>query len=257
MEKEKNINITYSCEETLKKMKEYMEKSNHISLYTSSLNFLTSRNGVMINTILNLMAGFSRRDGKEVSIVTDFYIDKESFTDSDLGRTREFKYRGMPVKVVHKKSAIDKFFINLKEKIDPLRNKKNDEYVIEAAQDERDRELLKKLDENEEPPKITGKAPLSFYDMFDFAVTYYDDCKDIIRGCLNTLKQDLINDARSLISSEGLDGAKFERSIEECFDELDKNLGKLNNAAIKLSIVLIITPFLDVRTNSAFYIQSG
>ena len=243
------IKITYSSEETLKKIKEYMEKSNHISLYTSSLNFLTSRNGVMINTILNLMAGFSRRDGKEVSIVTDFYIDKESFTDSDLGRTREFKYRGMPVKVVHKKSAIDKFFINLKEKIDPLRNKKNDEYVIEAAQDERDRELLKKLDENEEPPKITGKAPLSFYDMFDFAVTYYDDCKDIIRGCLNTLKQDLINDARSLISSEGLDGAKFERSIEECFDELDKNLGKLNNDSGQFlikQIVLFIFSLADL-----------
>jgi len=52
----------------------------------------------------------------ESDIVTDFYIDKESFTDSDLGRAREFEYRGIPVKIVHKKSAIDKFFINLKVK---------------------------------------------------------------------------------------------------------------------------------------------
>ena len=243
------INITYSCEETLKKMKEYMTDAKSVTLYTSSFNYFTSRNTMMVNIILNLIADFSRQDGKEASIVTDFYIDKESFTDSDLGRAREFEYRGIPVKVVHKKSAIDKFFINLKEKIDPIRNKKNDEYVIEAAQDEKERKLLRKLGENEEPTKITGKAPLSFYDMFDLAVTYYDDCKDIIRDCLNTLKQDLLSDARSLISSEGLDGAKFERSIEECFDELDKNLSKLNNDSGQFlikQVVLFILSLADL-----------
>ena len=243
------IKITYSCEETLKKMKEYMADAKCVTLYTSSLNYFTSRNTMMVNSILNLIANFSRQDGKEASIVTDFYIDKESFTDSDLGRAREFEYRGIPVKVVHKKSAIDKFFINLKEKIDPIRNKKNDEYVIEAAQDEKERNLLRKLGENEEPTKITGKAPLSFYDMFDLAVTYYDDCKDIIRDCLNTLKQDLLSDARSLISSEGLDGAKFERSIEECFDELDKNLSKLNNDSGQFlikQVVLFILSLADL-----------
>ena len=118
------IKITYSCEETLKKMKEYMADAKSLTLYTSSLNYFTSRNTMMVNIILNLIADFSRQDGKEASIVTDFYIDKESFTDSDLGRAREFEYRGIPVKVVHKKSAIDKFFINLKEKIEPIRNKK-------------------------------------------------------------------------------------------------------------------------------------
>ncbi|WXG59235.1 hypothetical protein VB002_08580 [Campylobacter concisus] len=243
------INITYSCEETLKKMKEYMADAKSVTLYTSSLNYFTSRNTMMVNSILNLIADFSRQDGKEASIVTDFYIDKESFTDSDLGRAREFEYRGIPVKVVHKKSAIDKFFINLKEKIEPIRNKKNDEYVIEAAQDEKERNLLRKLGENEEPTKITGKVPLSFYDMFDLAVTYYDDCKDIIRDCLNTLKQDLLSDARSLISSEGLDGAKFERSIEECFDELDKNLSKLNNDSGQFlikQVVLFILSLADL-----------
>ena len=243
------IKITYSCEETLKKIKEYMADAKCVTLYTSSFNYFTSRNTMMVNSTLNLIADFSRQDGKEASIVTDFYIDKESFTDNDLGRTREFEYRGIPVKVVHKKSALDKFFINLKEKIGPIRNKKNDEYVIEVAQDEKERELLRKLGENEEPTKITGKAPLSFYDMFDFAVTYYDDCKDIIRDCLNTLKQDLINDARSLISSEGLDGAKFERSIEECFDELDKNLSKLNNDSGQFlikQVVLFILSLADL-----------
>ena len=243
------IKITYSCEETLKKMKEYMADAKCVTLYTSSFNYFTSRNTMMVNSILNLIADFSRQDGKEASIVTDFYIDKESFTDSDLGRAREFEYRGIPVKVVHKKSAIDKFFINLKEKIEPIRNKKNDEYVIEAAQDEKERNLLRKLGENEEPTKITGKAPLSFYDMFDLAVTYYDDCKDIIRDCLNTLKQDLLSDARSLISSEGLDGAKFERSIEECFDELDKNLSKLNNDSGQFlikQVVLFILSLADL-----------
>ena len=243
------IKITYSCEETLKKMKEYMADAKSVTLYTSSFNYFTSRNTMMVNIILNLIADFSRQDGKEASIVTDFYIDKESFTDSDLGRAREFEYRGIPVKVVHKKSAIDKFFINLKEKIEPIRNKKNDEYVIEAAQDEKERNLLRKLGENEEPTKITGKAPLSFYDMFDLAVTYYDDCKDIIRDCLNTLKQDLLSDARSLISSEGLDGAKFERSIEECFDELDKNLSKLNNDSGQFlikQVVLFILSLADL-----------
>ena len=243
------IKITYSCEETLKKMKEYMADAKSVTLYTSSFNYFTSRNTMMVNSILNLIADFSRQDGKEASIVTDFYIDKESFTDSDLGRAREFEYRGIPVKVVHKKSAIDKFFINLKEKIDPIRNKKNDEYVIEAAQDEKERNLLRKLGENEEPTKITGKAPLSFYDMFDLAVTYYDDCKDIIRDCLNTLKQDLLSDARSLVSSEGLDGAKFERSIEECFDELDKNLSKLNNDSGQFlikQVVLFILSLADL-----------
>ena len=109
MEKEKNINITYSCEETLKKIKEYMADAKCVTLYTSSFNYFTSRNTMMVNSILNLIADFSRQDGKEASIVTDFYIDKESFTDSDLGRAREFEYRGIPVKVVHKKSAIDKF----------------------------------------------------------------------------------------------------------------------------------------------------
>lgn len=243
------IKITYSCEETLKKMKEYMADAKSVTLYTSSFNYFTSRNTMMVNIILNLIADFSRQDGKDASIVTDFYIDKESFTDSDLGRAREFEYRGIPVKVVHKKSAIDKFFINLKEKIEPIRNKKNDEYVIEAAQDEKERNLLRKLGENEEPTKITGKAPLSFYDMFDLAVTYYDDCKDIIRDCLNTLKQDLLSDARSLISSEGLDGAKFERSIEECFDELDKNLSKLNNDSGQFlikQVVLFILSLADL-----------
>jgi len=243
------IKITYSCEETLKKIKEYMADAKCVTLYTSSFNYFTSRNTMMVNSILNLIANFSRQDGKEASIVTDFYIDKESFTDSDLGRAREFEYRGIPVKVVHKKSAIDKFFINLKEKIEPIRNKKNDEYVIEAAQDEKERNLLRKLGENEEPTKITGKAPLSFYDMFDLAVTYYDDCKDIIRDCLNTLKQDLLSDARSLVSSEGLDGAKFERSIEECFDELDKNLSKLNNDSGQFlikQVVLFILSLADL-----------
>ena len=37
-----DINITYSCEESLKKIKEYMADAKSVTLYTSSLNSLES-----------------------------------------------------------------------------------------------------------------------------------------------------------------------------------------------------------------------
>jgi len=111
------INITYSCEETLKKIKEYMADAKSVTLYTSSLNSLTSYSNGIANEIISNLIFSKKRDKKDVSIVSDFYIDKESFTDSKLNRIREFEYRDIPVKIVHKKSAVDKFFANLKEQL--------------------------------------------------------------------------------------------------------------------------------------------
>ena len=42
--------------------------------------------------------------------------------------------------------------------------------------------------------------------------------KDIVKECLNTLKNDLLSDASSLISSEGLDGAKFEKALKSVLE---------------------------------------
>lgn len=64
--------------------------------------------------------------------------------------------------------------------------------------------------------------------MFEFIISYYNKSKDILRECLSTLKDDLINDAKPLMSNEELNETKFERSVKECFDELDKNLKDLN-----------------------------
>ena len=212
------IKITYSCEETLKKMKEYMADAKCVTLYTSSLNSLGSNLfGSMASLINNEMTTFlntrrsifSKENDGEISIVTDFYIDKESFKDKNLSRTREFKYRGIPVKVVHKKSAVDKFFVNLKEKIDPVKIR------TEKIKYGPGRENQARPAEN-------------FAEMFDFIISYYNKSKDILRECLSTLKDDLINDAKPLMSNEELNEAKFERSVKECFDELDKNLKDLN-----------------------------
>ena len=236
------IKITYSCEETLKKIKEYMADAKSVTLYTSSLNSLTSYSNGIANEIISNLIFSKKRDKKDVSIVSDFYIDKESFTDSKLNRIREFEYRDIPVKIVHKKSAVDKFFANLKEKISPIKSKARYEAELEAAQDEHERNLLKSMGE-------TKTEAISFYDMFEVIVSNYDDAKDIVKECLNTLKNDLLSDASSLISSEGLDGAKFERSIEECFDELDKNLSKLNNDSGQFlikQVVLFILSLADL-----------
>ena len=212
------IKITYSCEETLKKIKEYMADAKSVTLYTSSLNSLESNLlGSMAGLINNEMTTFlntrrsifSKKNDGEISIVTDFYIDKESFKDKNLSRTREFKYRGIPVKVVHKKSAVDKFFVNLKEKIDPVKIR------TEKIKYGPGRENQARPAEN-------------FAEMFDFIISYYNKSKDILRECLSTLKDDLINDAKPLMSNEELNEAKFERSVKECFDELDKNLKDLN-----------------------------
>ncbi len=214
-----DINITYSCEESLKKIKEYMADAKSVTLYTSSLNSLESNYfdsmAVLIrnelSTFLNPRSWkeFFSKEDRTISIVTDFYIDKESFKDRNLSRTREFKYRGIPVKVVHKKSAVDKFFVNLKEKIDPIKIK------TEKIKYGPGREYQARPVEN-------------FAEMFEFIISYYNKSKDILRECLSTLKDDLINDAKPLMSNEELNETKFERSVKECFDELDKNLKDLN-----------------------------
>ena len=214
-----DINITYSCEESLKKIKEYMADAKSVTLYTSSLNSLESNYfGSMavlirneLSTFLNLRSWkeFFSKEDRAISIVTDFYIDKESFKDRNLSRTREFKYRGIPVKVVHKKSAVDKFFVNLKEKIDPIKIR------TEKIKYGPGREYQARPVEN-------------FAEMFEFIISYYNKSKDILRECLSTLKDDLINDAKPLMSNEELNETKFERSVKECFDELDKNLKDLN-----------------------------
>ncbi len=214
-----DINITYSCEESLKKIKEYMADAKSVTLYTSSLNSLESNYfdsmAVLIrnelSTFLNTRSWkeFFSKEDRTISIVTDFYIDKESFKDKNLSRTREFKYRGIPVKVVHKKSAVDKFFVNLKEKIDPIKIR------TEKIKYGPGREYQARPVEN-------------FAEMFEFIISYYNKSKDILRECLSTLKDDLINDAKPLMSNEELNETKFERSVKECFDELDKNLKDLN-----------------------------
>jgi len=214
-----DINITYSCEESLKKIKEYMADAKSVTLYTSSLNSLESNYfGSMavlirneLSTFLNSRSWkeFFSKEDRTISIVTDFYIDKESFKDRNLSRTREFKYRGIPVKVVHKKSAVDKFFVNLKEKIDPIKIR------TEKIKYGPGREYQARPVEN-------------FAEMFEFIISYYNKSKDILRECLSTLKDDLINDAKPLMSNEELNETKFERSVKECFDELDKNLKDLN-----------------------------
>lgn len=214
-----DINITYSCEESLKKIKEYMADAKSVTLYTSSLNSLESNYfdsmAVLIrnelSTFLNLRSWkeFFSKEDRAISIVTDFYIDKESFKDRNLSRTREFKYRGIPVKVVHKKSAVDKFFVNLKEKIDPIKIR------TEKIKYGPGREYQARPVEN-------------FAEMFEFIISYYNKSKDILRECLSTLKDNLINDAKPLMSNEELNETKFERSVKECFDELDKNLKDLN-----------------------------
>ena len=241
------IKITYSCEETLKKIKEYMTDAKCVTLYTSSLNSLTSYSNGIANEIISNLIFSKKRDKKDVSIVSDFYIDKESFTDSKLNRIREFEYRDIPVKIVHKKSAVDKFFANLKEKISPIKSKARYEAELEAAQDEHERNLLKSMGE-------TKTEAISFYDMFETVVSNYDDAKDIVKECLNTLKNDLLSDASSLISSEGLDGAKFEKSIEECFRELDKNLSELNKESgefLLKQIFLFILSIVDLSDPKA------
>jgi len=214
-----DINITYSCEESLKKIKEYMADAKSVTLYTSSLNFLESNYfdsmAVLIRNELSTFLNphswkeFFSKEDRTISIVTDFYIDKESFKDSNLDKSREFKYRGIPVKVVHKKSAVDKFFVNLKEKIDPIKIR------TEKIKYGPGREHQARPVEN-------------FAEMFEFIISYYNKSKDILRECLSTLKDDLINDAKPLISNEELNETKFERSVKECFDELDKNLKNLN-----------------------------
>ena len=241
------IKITYSCEETLKNIKEYMADAKSVTLYTSSLNSLTSYSNGIANEIISNLIFSKKRDKKDVSIVSDFYIDKESFTDSKLNRIREFEYRDIPVKIVHKKSAVDKFFANLKEKISPIKSKARYEAELEAAQDEHERNLLKSMGE-------TKTEAISFYDMFEVIVSNYDDAKDIVKECLNTLKNDLLSDASSLISSEGLDGAKFEKSIEECFRELDKNLSELNKESgefLLKQIFLFILSIVDLSDPKA------
>ncbi|OUT15545.1 hypothetical protein B9N64_01795 [Campylobacter concisus] len=214
-----DINITYSCEESLKKIKEYMADAKSVTLYTSSLNSLESNYfdsmAVLIrnelSTFLNPRSWkeFFSKEDRTISIVTDFYIDKESFKDNNLDKSREFKYRGIPVKVVHKKSAVDKFFVNLKEKIDPIKIK------TEKIKYGPGREYQARPVEN-------------FAEMFEFIISYYNKSKDVLRECLSTLKDDLINDAKPLMSNEELNETKFERSVKECFDELDKNLKNLN-----------------------------
>ena len=214
-----DINITYSCEESLKKIKEYMADAKSVTLYTSSLNSLESNYfdsmAVLIrnelSTFLNPRSWkeFFSKEDRTISIVTDFYIDKESFKDNNLDKSREFKYRGIQVKVVHKKSAVDKFFLNLKEKINPIKIR------TEKIKYGLGREHQARPAEN-------------FAEMFEFIISYYNKSKDILRECLSTLKDDLINDAKPLISNEELNETKFERSVKECFDELDKNLKNLN-----------------------------
>ena len=100
----------------------------------------------------------------------------------------------------------------------------------------------------------TKTEAISFYDMFEVIVSNYDDAKDIVKECLNTLKNDLLSDASSLISSEGLDGAKFEKSIEECFRELDKNLSELNKESgefLLKQIFLFILSIVDLSDPKA------
>ena len=70
------IKITYSCEETLKKIKEYMADAKCVTLYTSSLNSLTSYSNGIANEIISNLIFSKKRDKKDVSIVSDFYIDK-------------------------------------------------------------------------------------------------------------------------------------------------------------------------------------
>ncbi|WP_180382042.1 hypothetical protein [Campylobacter concisus] len=247
-----DINITYSCEESLKKIKEYMADAKSVTLYTSSLNYLSSYSGNIIAEIVSDLIYFKRKD-KDISIITDFYVDKESFKDSKLNRVRVFKYKGIPVKVVHKKSAIDKFFENLREGLTPLQTKIHNQEILDLAQDEHDRELLKDGNEVEDKPS-------SFYHMFELIVSNYNEAKNILRDCLNTLKNDLLNDAKSLIASEGLDEGKFERSIKECFDELDKNLKELsseNGEFIIKQIALFILSLVDITDPKAIIKKSN
>lgn len=247
-----DINITYSCEESLKKIKEYMADAKSVMLYTSSLNYLSSYSGNIIAEIVSDLIYCKGKD-KDISIITDFYVDKESFKDSKLNRVREFKYKGIPVKVVHKKSAIDKFFENLREGLTPLQTKIHNQEILDLAQDEHDRELLKDGNEVEDKPS-------SFYHMFELIVSNYNEAKNILRDCLNTLKNDLLNDAKSLIASEGLDEGKFERSIKECFDELDKNLKELsseNGEFIIKQIALFILSLVDITDPKAIIKKSN
>ena len=247
-----DINITYSCEESLKKIKEYMADAKSVTLYTSSLNYLSSYSGNIIAEIVSDLIYCKGKD-KDISIITDFYVDKESFKDSKLNRVREFKYKGIPVKVVHKKSAIDKFFENLREGLTPLQTKIHNQEILDLAQDEHDRELLKDGNEVEDKPS-------SFYHMFELIVSNYNEAKNILRDCLKTLKNDLLNDAKSLIASEGLDEAKFERSIKECFDELDKNLKELsseNGEFIIKQIALFILSLVDITDPKAIIKKSN
>ncbi|WP_107785480.1 hypothetical protein [Campylobacter concisus] len=247
-----DINITYSCEESLKKIKEYIADAKSVTLYTSSLNYLSSYSGNIIAEIVSDLICCKGKD-KDISIITDFYVDKESFKDSKLNRVREFKYKGIPVKVVHKKSAIDKFFENLREGLTPLQTKIHNQEILDLAQDEHDRELLKDGNEVEDKPS-------SFYHMFELIVSNYNEAKNILRDCLNTLKNDLLNDAKSLIASEGLDEGKFERSIKECFDELDKNLKELsseNGEFIIKQIALFILSLVDITDPKAIIKKSN
>ncbi len=247
-----DINITYSCEESLKKIKEYMADAKSVTLYTSSLNYLSSYSGNIIAEIVSDLICCKGKD-KDISIITDFYVDKESFKDSKLNRVREFKYKGIPVKVVHKKSAIDKFFENLREGLTPLQTKIHNQEILDLAQDEHDRELLKDGNDVEDKPS-------SFYHMFELIVSNYNEAKNILRDCLNTLKNDLLNDAKSLIASEGLDESKFERSIKECFDELDKNLKELsseNGEFIIKQIALFILSLVDITDPKAIIKKSN
>ncbi|WP_459903243.1 hypothetical protein [Campylobacter concisus] len=247
-----DINITYSCEESLKKIKEYIADAKSVTLYTSSLNYLSSYSGNIIAEIVSDLICCKGKD-KDISIITDFYVDKESFKDGKLNRVREFKYKGIPVKVVHKKSAIDKFFENLREGLTPLQTKIHNQEILDLAQDEHDRELLKDGNEVEDKPS-------SFYHMFELIVSNYNEAKNILRDCLNTLKNDLLNDAKSLIASEGLDEGKFERSIKECFDELDKNLKELsseNGEFIIKQIALFILSLVDITDPKAIIKKSN
>lgn len=124
---------------------------------------------------------------------------------------------------------------------------------MDLAQDEHDRELLKDGNEVEDKPS-------SFYHMFELIVSNYNEAKNILRDCLKTLKNDLLNDAKSLIASEGLDEAKFERSIKECFDELDKNLKELsseNGEFIIKQIALFILSLVDITDPKAIIKKSN
>jgi len=83
------IKITYSCEETLKKIKEYMADARSVTLYTSSLNSLTSYSNGIANEIISNLIFSKKRDKKEVTEQAEKLLERVGLLDKKNSYPRE------------------------------------------------------------------------------------------------------------------------------------------------------------------------